>query len=92
MPQPHCRAADIIGMLDYEKLDVYHCAIEHLSFVFKWLPLPARGHSRSHAVRRWNRGAILDVVRLLNAVPDADLVHSKQLVVRMVEMLTRMCR
>jgi hypothetical protein len=33
-------------------------------------------------------GAILDVVRLLNTVPDADLVRSKQLVVRMVEMLT----
>jgi hypothetical protein len=37
-------------------------------------------------------GAILDVVRLLNAVPEVDLVRGKHLVVRMVEMLTKMCR
>ena len=37
-------------------------------------------------------GAILDVVRLLGAIPGADLEHSKQLVVRMVKMLTEMCR
>ena len=37
-------------------------------------------------------GAILDVVRLLNAVPDVELARGKQLVVRMVEMLTKMCR
>ena len=65
LPQPHCRAADIIGMLDYEKLDVYRCAIEHLSCVFKWLPLLPRGHSR---VDR-SVAPILDDVRLLNAVP-----------------------
>ena len=112
-------------MLDYERLDVYHCAIEHLSCVFKWLPMLPRGHSaladqwrraamsiplnngegagktsvaeRAHcyAIARGEAmecGAILDVVRLLNAVPDADLVRGKHLVVRMVEMLTKMCR
>jgi four helix bundle protein len=112
-------------MLDYEKLDVYQCAIEHLACVFKWLPLLPRGHSaltdqwrraamsiplnigegagktsvaeRAHcdAIARGEAmecGAILDVVRLLNAVPHTDLIHSKQLVVRMVEMLTKMCR
>lgn len=113
------------GMLDYEKLDVYRCAIEHLACVFKWLPLLPRGHSaladqwrraamsiplnigegagktsaaeRAHcyAIARGEAmecGAILDVVRLLNAAPDADVAHGKQLVVRIVEMLTKMCR
>jgi four helix bundle protein len=37
-------------------------------------------------------GAILDVVRLLRVVPDADVDECKLLVVRMVEMLTKMCR
>ena len=118
-------AADAFGMLDYEKLDVYQCAIEHLSCVFKSLPLLPRGYSA--LADQWRRaamsiplnigegagklsvaerthcygiargeamecGAILDDVRQLNAVPDADLVRSKQLVVRMVEMLTKMCR
>jgi len=119
------RPADIIGMLDYEKLDVYQRAIEHLACVFKWLPLLPRGHSaltdqwrraamsiplnigegagktsraeRAHcyAIARGEAmecGAILDVVRLLCVVPDTDLVHGKQLVVRMVGMLTKMCR
>jgi four helix bundle protein len=112
-------------MLDYEKLDVYQCAIEHLSNVFKWLALLPRGHSaladqwrraamsiplnigegagktgvtdRAHcyAIARGEAmecGAILDVVRLLRAIPDAELVLGKQLVVRMVEMLTKMRR
>src|SRR5215470_2733074 len=99
-------------MLDYEKLDVYKCSIEHLAFVFQWLPLLPRGYSaladqwrraatsvplnigeatgkpsaaeRSHsyAVARGESmecGAILDVVRLLRVVPEADLTHAKQL-------------
>jgi four helix bundle protein len=122
--QPFRSRAEVIGMLDYEKLDVYQCAIDRLSCVFKWLPLLPRGDSaladqwrraamstplnvaegagktgvaeRAHcyAVARGEAmecGAILDVVRLLNGVPDADLVRGKQLVVRMVEMLTKMC-
>jgi len=109
-------------MLDYEKLDVYQCAIEHLSCVFKWLARLPRGHSA--LADQWRRaamsiplnigegagktsvadrahcngiargeamecGAILDVVGLL---PDVDLVGGKQLVVRIVEILTKMCR
>jgi four helix bundle protein len=112
-------------MLDYEKLNVYQCAIEHLSCVFKWLARLPRGHSA--LADQWRRaamsiplnigegagktsvadrahcytiargeamecGAILDVVRLLHTIPDVDLVRGKQLVVRMVEMLTKMCR
>jgi four helix bundle protein len=112
-------------MLDYEKLDVYKCAIEHLALVFDWLPRLPRGQSvladqwrraamsvplnvgegtgktspaeRRHcyAVARGEAmecGAILDVVRLLRVIPEPDLAQAKQLVVRMVEMLTKMSR
>lgn len=112
-------------MLDYEKLDVYKCAIEHLALVFQWLPRLPRGYSaladqwrraamsiplnlgegtgktsqaersHCHAIARGESmecGAIIDVVRLLRVVPEPDLLHAKQLVVRMVEMLTKMCR
>ena len=112
-------------MLDYEKLDVYKCAIEHLALVFQWIPQLPRGYSaladqwrraamsiplnigegtgktstaeRAHcyAVARGESmecGTILDVVRLLRVRPDAELAQAKELVVRMVEMLTKMCR
>ena len=123
--QPYARAVDRIVMLDYEKLDVYQCAIDHLSSVFQWLARLPRGYSaladqwrraamsvplnigegtgktsiaeRAHgyAIARGEAmecGAILDVVRLLQVIPDTELARAKQLVVRMVEMLTRMCR
>jgi four helix bundle protein len=35
-------------------------------------------------------GAILDVVRLLDVAPDADWAHAKSLLVRIVEMLSKM--
>ena len=37
-------------------------------------------------------GAIIDVVRLLGTIPEAELIEGKALIVREVEMLTRMCR
>jgi len=110
-------------MLDYEKLDVYRCAIEHLAFVFGSIPKLPRGFSAlgdqwrraatsvpmniaeavgktSHADRT-NRftiargeamecGAILDVIRLLNQVDPAELDRAKLLVIRIVEMLTKL--
>ena len=112
-------------MLDYEKLDVYRCAIEHLAFVFKAIPRLPRGFA---ALRdQWRRaatsipmniaeavgktspddrryrfaiargeamecGAILDVVRLLDRVPPQEIDAAKQLVIRVVGMLSRMCR
>ena len=112
-------------MLDYEKLDVYRCAIEHLAFVFKSIPNIPRGYSalvdqwrraamsvplniaeavgktseadRSHryAIARGEAmecGAILDVVRLIDAVPEAELTTAKQLLVRVVGMPSKMCR
>ena len=113
------------SMLDYEKLDVYRCAIEHLAFVFKSIPNVPRGYSA--VVDQWRRaamsiplniaeavgktseadrnnryaiargeamecGAILDVVTLIEAVPEPELVAAKQLLVRVVGMLTKMCR
>jgi hypothetical protein len=37
-------------------------------------------------------GGITDVVRLLGAVPEPELAAAKQLLVRVVEMLSKMCR
>ena len=112
-------------MLDYEKLDVYQCAIQHLAFVFKSLPNVPRGYSalvdqwpraavsiplniaeavgKTSEADRNNRyaiargeamecGAILDVVRLIEAVPDTELAAAKSLLVRVVGMLSKMCR
>ena len=112
-------------MLDYEKLDVYRCAIEHLAFVFRSIALIPRGYSA--LVDQWRRaamsvplniaeavgktsdadrnhrysiargeamecGAILDVVRLIDVASEAELAAAKQLVVRVVGMLSKMCR
>src|SRR5689334_19242318 len=112
-------------MLDYERLDVYKCAIEHLALVFHTIPAIPKGYSAlvdqwrraatsvplniaeavgkvSEAERR-NRyaiargeamecGAIIDVVRLLGGVAEPELDTAKRLVVRTVEMLSRMAR
>ena len=111
-------------MLDYEKLDVYQCAIEHLAFVFKSLPSLPRGFSaladqwrrastavpmniaeavgEPSPVDRANKfaiargeamecGAILDVVRLLDIIPRAELDAAKALLLRIVAMLTKLC-
>jgi len=113
------------GMLDYEKLDVYQRAIEHLAFVFRSIPSLPRGYSA--LVDQWRRaamsvplniaeavgkpseadrahryaiargeamecGAIIDVIRLIGAVPESDLAAAKQLLVRVVGMLSKLCR
>ena len=46
-----------------------------------------RGIARGSAMEC---GAILDVVRLLDVAPDADWSHAKALLVRVVEMLSKM--
>jgi hypothetical protein len=43
------------AMLDYEKLDVYRCAIEHLAFVFEAIPRLPRGSAP--LVDQWRRAA-----------------------------------
>ena len=112
-------------MLDYEKLDVYRCAIEHFAFVFRSVPKIPRGYSA--LVDQWRRAAmsvplniaeavgkpseadrsnryaiargeamecraILDVVRLLDAVVKTELDDAKQLLIRVVGMLSKLCR
>ena len=112
-------------MLDYEAIDAYRCAIEHLAFVFKSIPNIPRGYSA--LVDQWRRaamsvplniaeavgntsdadrnnryaiargeamecGAIIDVVRLIDAVPEPELAAAKQLLIRVVGMLSKMCR
>ena len=112
-------------MLDYEKLDVYRCAIDHLAFVFKAIPRLPRGFSalsdqwrraatsvpmniaeavgKTSPDDRRNRfaiargeamecGAILDVVRLLDRIPETEIDAARQLVIRAVGMLSRLCR
>jgi len=112
-------------MLDYEKLDVYRCAIEHLAFVFSALPKLPRGWSaladqwrraatavpmnigeavgKPSLADRMNKfaiargeamecGVVLDVVRMLAIVPTDELDRAKALIVRIVEMLTKLCR
>ncbi len=37
-------------------------------------------------------GAIIDVVRLVGAIPESDLVAAKQLLIRVVGMLSKLCR
>jgi len=37
-------------------------------------------------------GAIIDVIRLIGAVPESDLAAAKQLLVRVVGMLSKLCR
>ena len=123
--QPLSGSADAAHMLDYEKLDVYRCAIEHLAFVFRSIPAIPRGYSA--LVDQWRRaamsvplniaeavgktseadrnnryaiargeamecGAILDVVRLLGVISESELTEAKQLLVRVVGMLSKMCR
>jgi four helix bundle protein len=112
-------------MLDYERLDVYQCAIEHLAFVFRSIPKVPRGYSA--LVDQWRRasmsvplniaeavgktseadrnnryaiargeamecGAIIDVVRLIDILPEPELVAAKQLLIRVVGMLSKLCR
>jgi hypothetical protein len=54
--QPPQGTADTSNMLDFEKLDVYRCAIEHLAFVFKAIPRIPRGYSA--VVDQWRRAAM----------------------------------
>ena len=86
-------------MLDYEKLDVYQRAIEYLAFVFEAIPKIPRGFvGKTSGAERNNRyaiargeamecGAIMDVVRLLDVVPQADLATARQTLIRIVGML-----
>src|SRR5215831_440961 len=63
-------------MLDYEKLDVYQCAIEHLAFVFRSLPKIPRGYSA--LVDQWRRAAMsvpLNIAEAVGKTSDADRMN-----------------
>lgn len=114
-------------MLDYEKLDVYQCALQFAAFAFRVVESLPRGHAqladqlrratvsiplniaegagktgdadrrRFNAIARGSAmecGAIIDVLRLqgLLAEIEADTDDAKQLLVRLVAMLTKMSR
>ena len=60
-------------MLDYEKLDVYRTAIEHLAFVFRSLPKVPRGYAA--LVDQWRRAAMsvpLNIAEAVGKASDAD--------------------
>lgn len=51
--------------------------------------------SRFHAIARGSAmecGAILDIIALMDVLPDADIAACKALLVRIVSMLSKMCR
>jgi len=116
--------ADNRGVLDYERLDVYRCAIEFLRIAFTLVAELPRGHgalavqlrragtsiplniaeaagktsakerAHFHGIARGSAmecGAILDVIRLLG-VASAEVDQGKELLVRTVSMLSKMCR
>ena len=114
LEQPQQLATDTAAMLDYEKLDVYRCAIEHFPRGFsslsdQWrraatsIPLNiAEAVGKTSPADRSNRfaiargeamecGAILDVVRLIDAVPSVEIDAAKRLIVRTVAMLSKLC-
>lgn len=53
-------------MLDYERLDVYRCAIEHLAFVFRAIPAIPRGYSA--LVDQWRRASMSVPLNIAEAV------------------------
>ena len=60
-------------MLDYEKLDVYQCSIEHLAFVFRSIPRIPRGYSA--LIDQWRRAATsvpLNIAEAVGKTSDAE--------------------
>ena len=101
-----CRIVDNPSMLDHERLDVYQCAIQFVATMLKMLSIPlniAEGSGkvtqadrrRFHAIARGSAmecGAILDVIALLDPLPLDQIAEAKALLVRIVSMLSKMCR
>ena len=55
----------------------------------------ARDRARFHSIARGSAmecGAVLDIIKLLNLVPINEINQRKQLLVRIVSMLSKMCR
>ena len=112
-------------MLDYERLDVYQCALQFAALSFQVLEKMPRGHgeladqlrratisiplniaegagkttdrerARFHAIARGSAmecAAIVDLLRLQALVDMETATTAKALCVRIVSMLSRMCR
>ena len=112
-------------MLDYERLDVYQCALEYAALSFQILEKAPRGHgelcdqlrratisiplniaegagkttdrerARYHSIARGSAmecAAILDLLRLQALVEPETAATAKALSVRIVSMLSKMCR
>ncbi len=72
-------------MLDHEKLDVYQCSIEYLALSVQVIETLPRGSAMECA-------AILDVLNVLKIIQPPLFDEGKQLLHRIVSMLTKMCR
>jgi four helix bundle protein len=112
-------------MLDFERLDVYPCALRFAALSFRILENMPRGHgelsdqlkratisiplniaegagkpteadrSRYHAIARGSAmecAAIVDLLRLQSLVQPTVADEAKALLVRVVSMLTKLCR
>ena len=112
-------------MLDFERLDVYRCALEFAALAFRIVERLPRGHSqltdqlrratisiplnmaegsgktsdrdraRFHAIARGSAmecAAILDILRLQALIEPELESQAKVLAVRIVSMLSKMCR
>jgi four helix bundle protein len=123
--QPLRTSADTPDMLDYERLDVYQCALQFAALSFQVLEKLPRGHgelsdqlrratisvplniaegagkttererARYHAIARGSAmecAAIVDLLRLQALVDPETATAAKALCVRIVSMLSRMCR
>jgi four helix bundle protein len=123
--QPICTSADTEDMLDFERLDVYQCALQFAALSFQILEKMPRGHgelsdqlrratisvplniaegagkttdkerARFHAIARGSAmecAAIVDLLRLQALVDPQTATTAKALCVRIVSMLSRMCR
>jgi four helix bundle protein len=123
--QPTCTSADTEDMLDFERLDVYQCALQFAALSFQILEKMPRGHgelsdqlrratisvplniaegagkttererARFHAIARGSAmecAAIVDLLRLQTLVDPQTATAAKALCVRIVSMLSRMCR
>ena len=111
-------------MLDFERLDVYKCALEYAALAFDLIETLPRGHSvlsdqmkratmsiplniaeaagktspkdrcRFHSIARGSAmecGAILDIMRI-QGLSDERVARAKELIVRLVSMLSKMSR
>ena len=71
MPQ----SVDKMAMLDYEKLDVYRCAVEHLAFVFKAIPRLPQGFAALSD--QWRRAATSVPMNIAEAVGKTSTVDRR---------------